>query len=400
MAFAHAPVINMALTVAEAKEWLILVRVPGIGPVRYLRLLEQFGSPAAILAASRQALQAAKLPEPTIAFVQKPDWSLIEPDLAWLQQADNHLISWNDQNYPSQLQQTEHAPPVLYVHGDPEVLSLPQLAIVGTRSPSPDGERTAYDFSHYLAKSGLTISSGLARGIDAAAHAGALHGEGLTIAVMGTGLDRVYPAANRELAHKIAVQGGALISELAIGTPALAQNFPRRNRLISGLALGVLVVEAAQKSGSLITAHMAIEQGREVFAIPGSINNPLARGCHQLLRQGAKLVETVSDILEELAPVLSQHSIIESLASAQPEPPEKPEKNDEFLTNLAALQLDEQYQLLLQQMGAAPIAVDTLVERCGLTAEAVSSMLLILELHGYVEAKPGGYYYRIGTETV
>jgi DNA processing protein len=205
----------------------------------------------------------------------------------------------NDGRYPPLLREIPQAPPVLFVHGDPDCLRVPQLAMVGTRNPTPSGRETARQFAAHLAGAGMIITSGLALGIDAAAHQGALAGGGRTIAVMGTSLDRVYPAKHRDLARAIA-ERGALVSELPTGTPALAENFPRRNRLISGLALGVLVVEAALQSGSLITARLALDQGREVFAIPGSIHNPLAKGCHALIRQGAKLVETANDIVEEL----------------------------------------------------------------------------------------------------
>ena len=351
------------------------MRAPGVGPVRYARLLDRFGSAAAALAADRAEWARLGLPDAALDYLREPDWRRVEQDLAWLERAGNHLLVLDDARYPPLLRQIDQPPPLLFVHGDPACLRTPQLAVVGTRNPSPPGRETARQFAAHLAEGGLTITSGLALGIDAAAHRGALAGEGLTIAVMGTSLDRVYPAKHRDLAHAIA-ERGALVSELPIGTPALAENFPRRNRLISGLALGVLVVEAAIQSGSLITARLALDQGREVFAIPGSIHNPLAKGCHALIRQGAKLVETATDILEELGP-LAAAGAGESPAAAAP----------------AAL--DDDYRQLLAAMGDAPAGVDLLVERCGLTAEAVSSMLLILELEGYVAAVPGGYYCRL-----
>jgi DNA processing protein len=303
----------------------------------------------------------------------------VERDLAWLEQPGTHLLRLGEARYPPLLRQIPYPPPLLFVHGNPDCLRRPQLAIVGTRNPTPLGRETARRFATHLAEAGLAITSGLALGIDAAAHQGALaSADGRTVAVMGTSLDRVYPAKHRDLAHAIA-ERGVLVSELPVGTAALAENFPRRNRLISGLALGVLVVEAATRSGSLITARLAAEQGREVFAIPGSIHNPLAKGCHALIRQGAKLVETAADILEELG-------ALAAVGAGETEP---------SATVPAAAELDAEYQQLLVAMSDAPVGVDLLVERCGLTAEVVSSMLLILELEGYVAAVPGGLYCRL-----
>jgi DNA processing protein len=272
-------------------------------------------------------------------------------------------------------------PPVLFVRGDPALLSRPQLAIVGTRNPTASGRRTAREFAAHLAGAGLVITSGLALGIDAEAHRGALE-QGWTVAVMGTGPDRLYPARHRELARQIAEQG-ALVSELPPGTPPNAENFPRRNRVISGLSLGTLVVEAATQSGSLISARLAGEQGREVFAIPGSIHNPMARGCHALIRQGAKLVETGADILEELGPLAA------TVTTPDPHPRDIPTS--------PAVSPDPEHAALLALLGESPTAIDTLVERSGLTAEAVSSMLLIMELQGYV-ASAGGFYTRLINE--
>jgi DNA processing protein len=265
----------------------------------------------------------------------------------------------------------------LYVHGNVAALHTPQLAIVGSRNPSAGGQETAHAFAAHLASVGLTITSGLALGIDAASHAGALDSSGTTVAVMGTGLDRVYPARHRELAHEIVSGGGALVAEFPVGTGPRPENFPRRNRIISGLSLGTLVVEAAPRSGSLTTARHAVEQGREVFAIPGSIHNPLARGCHALIRQGAKLVETAADVLEELG-VFIEHAPQTSspLPAASPDTPSS-----------------EQSQLL-DYMGFDIITIDQLVARSGLTAAAVSSMLLILELDGRVVSQAGGRYVR------
>lgn len=313
-----------------------------------------------------------------MAYLSAPDWKRVEQDLAWLEGAGNSLICLTDRGYPPLLRQIDSAPPVLFVHGDPSCLRAHQLAIVGTRNPTPNGREMAQEFAAHLARSGLCITSGLALGVDAEAHRGALLARGRSIAVMGTGLDRIYPAKHRDLAYAIA-ETGALVSELPPGTPPVAENFPRRNRIISGLALGTLVVEAAARSGSLITARYAAEQGREVFAIPGSIHNAMAKGCHRLIRQGAKLVETAADILEELG-ALAAAAAIEEGASSLPQRP--------------VIDMDEDYQRLLSHLGQEPVSVDLLVARSGLTAEAVSSMLLILELQGLVAAIPGGLYSR------
>ncbi len=358
---------------------LALLRMPGIGPKRYRGLIEIFGSAATALRAEPQQLGRLGIPAATIAAWTKPDWAGVEMDLRWLAAAERHLLQLGDAHYPPQLTQIADPPPLLFVQGDLDVLVVPALAMVGSRHPSTVGIRNAHEFAKHLAGYGLTIISGLAVGIDAAAHEGALQGGGLTIAVCGTGLDRIYPSVNTRLAQRIA-QAGALISEFPIGTKPLSQNFPRRNRIISGLSAGLLVVEAAPQSGSLISARMAMEQGREVFAIPGSIHNPLARGCHALIRQGAKLVETAADILEELAPQLS-------INATMPEPPSTATE--------AVAEISDEQSDLLAIMGYEAISVDDMVERSGLTAEAVSSMLLLLELQGLIEASPGGLYNRV-----
>jgi len=309
-----------------------------------------------------------------------PNWDLIEQDLAWFSEPDRHIVTIQDSRYPSLLKEITDPPSILFVQGDVALLSAWQLAVVGSRNPSPSGRDNAFEFSRFLAQGGMTITSGLAMGIDAAAHQGALTAQGKTIAVIGTGLDRVYPAKHRDLAHNI-VQQGAIVSEFAMGTSPRAENFPRRNRLISGLSLGTLVVEAATRSGSLITARMALEQGREVFAIPGSIHNPLARGCHQLIREGAKLVETAEDIVEELGALAS----FDIMSDEQ-----------EVLTDNGSQALDSDYQLLFACLGYDPIEIDSLVAQSGLTAETVSSMLLLLELDGQVASLSGGRYVRVG----
>jgi DNA processing protein len=363
----------------ELPYWLALVRMPGVGPIMARALLAQWGTPRRLFDAGDTAMGTAGVVyEPAKAYLRQPDWAAVEHDLDWLIQSHCHAITLQDARYPTLLQQIPDPPPVLFVRGDPCRLAAMQLAIVGSRNPSASGERTAAEFASQLAHTGLTITSGLAVGIDAAAHRGALAGGRRTIAVTGTGLDQVYPARHRPLADEIAACG-ALVSEFPPGTPPRRENFPRRNRLISALSLGTLVVEAALHSGSLITARQAAEQGREVFAIPGSIHNPLARGCHALLRQGAKLVETVADVLEELPPLPGA----EDTAPAASAP------------RARAATGHHEFARFLNHIGFEPTAVDTLVERSGLTADQVSSMLVVLELHGLVASAPGGLYTRI-----
>jgi DNA processing protein len=338
-------------------------------------------------------------------YLQAPDWQRIKQDQLWLEKPGNQLITLFDDAYPALLREIAQAPPLIFAHGDSAVLSEPQIAIVGTRQPTSSGQQLAEDFAAHLAKSGIVITSGLALGIDAAAHRGALAAQdGRTVAVMATGLDRVYPARHRDLAHAIVQQGGVLISEFPPGTPALAEHFPRRNRIISGLSLGTLVVEAAVKSGSLITARLAAEQGREVFAIPGSVHNPVARGCHSLIRQGAKLVETAADIIEELGP-LASFVVSDLRGKTHPKSTDvknidvKNDMNSEILSDQTIDDaLDPDYRRLLALLDNQATAIDALVERSGLTVESVSSMLLILELQGYVTAVPGGLYARVEPE--
>jgi DNA processing protein len=350
--------------------WLALLHVRGVGPVTFSRLLGQAGSVEALF----HGQPPPGLPPALLAALRQPDWDAVERDLAWLEQDDCHILMRGEAAYPVQLAELPDAPPLLFVRGDPAQLSQLQLAMVGSRNPSVIGKEIAHDFARHLAASGMGITSGLAQGIDAASHQGALAGGGQTVAVFATGLDRVYPAANRALAHQIVSEGGALVSEHPPGTPPVQGNFPSRNRIISGLSLGTLVVEAALRSGSLITARLAAEQGREVFAIPGSIHNPLARGCHRLIRDGAKLVETASDILEELAPQL-QAAI----------------EQDNAVAPSHSLPEDTPGRQLLGCLGDGPSTIDQLVARSGLTAEAVSSMLLLLELQGQVITTAGGY---------
>ena len=307
-------------------------------------------------------------------MAQDPEPAVDENE--WLQQENHHRIRLGDEAYPELLAGIPGPPERLYVVGDPEILHLPALAIVGSRNPTSGGARNAFEFARHLGRTGFCIVSGLAQGIDAAAHRGALAAEAPTVAFLGHGIDRVYPAVNHDLAREIA-RHGALVSEFPLGTAPNRALFPQRNRLISGLSLGTLVVEAARRSGSLITARLASEQGREVFAIPGSIHNPLTRGCHQLIRQGAKLVEAADDIVAELAP-LAGH-MLETLDTA-----ESPRE--------AGVEVDEEYVKLLEALGHDPVSADEIVERSGLTIDQVSSMLLILELEGKIEKLSGGRY--------
>ncbi|AXQ31396.1 DNA-protecting protein DprA [Solimonas sp. K1W22B-7] len=355
------------------QSWLTLLRAPGIGGVAVARLVATFGSAEAALAASPMSLRPLGLGDETLQFFATGDPEGVALDLAWLERPGRSLLTLEDPRYPQRLREIASAPAALFCQGDPDLLALPQLAIVGARSATPQGLENARAFAAELARRGLCITSGLALGIDGAAHRGALEAGGMTIAVCATGLDRVYPARHRELAHDI-VREGLMISEFPIGVPALPEHFPRRNRIISGLALGVLVVEAAPESGSLITARYANEQGREVFAIPGSIHNPQARGCHRLIRQGAKLVESIDDILEEIAPQLRQRR--ETLAaSAAPEDPAQAR--------------------LLECLGTEPQSFDQLQAACGLDAAAFGEALLALELSGEVAAAAGGAYQRL-----
>ena len=359
----------------ELRAWLALIRAPGIGPATGARLLQRFGSPQALFDAGPAQWVAAGLERRLHGGLLEPDHARLDADLAWFAATpQRHLLTREDARYPAALREIAQAPLALFCQGDPDLLALPQLAIVGARSASAQGRENARAFAEELARRGLVVTSGLALGIDGAAHQGALDAGGYTIAICATGLDRVYPARHRALAHRITEQG-LLVSEFPPDTPALAEHFPRRNRIISGLALGVLVVEAARESGSLITARLAAEQGREVFAIPGSIHNPMTRGCHALIRQGAKLVEQADDILEELAPRIGA-----ALRDAQPRP-----------GSPTAAAVDPLQQRVLEALGDARLGFDDLMQRTALEAEPFHAALLALELRGEVEATAGRY---------
>jgi DNA processing protein len=381
------------VTCTALYSWLTLLRAPGLHAARLHPLLERFGSADAILAATPSALRASDAGPALVDWLQSRRGRsdpAIDAELRWLEHDAHHFVPLGSDSYPPLLAEVSDAPVGLFVRGDPGALLLPQLAIVGSRNPTAGGRDNAASFAAHLARRGLAITSGLAIGIDAAAHQGALAAEGVTVAVCGTGLDVDYPSANSALAEAIA-KSGALVSEFPLGMPALQANFPRRNRIISGLALGTLVVEAAVRSGSLITARLAAEQGREVFAIPGSIHNPLARGCHQLLRQGAKLVETGDDIFAELRALVG--ALAPALQAAVSDERKSAAAGPESHAAGAAV-LDKAYEILLDALGFEPAGVDTLVERTGFAADEVASMLLILELDGKLESRPGGRYLR------
>jgi DNA processing protein len=368
-------------TADTLKHWLALYHTPGVGAVTFHRLLEIFPGLLNLPHTDAGALRKQGLSLQIIDALQHPDVAAITRDLEWQDKPGNRIMTCHDPDYPVLLLQIDTPPPLLYVHGNTDILSEPILAMVGSRNPSAAGARTATDFARHLSAAGLVINSGLALGIDAACHQGALDAGAPTIAVMGTGLDRVYPARHRDLARQIA-ECGALVSEFPVGTAPRAENFPRRNRIISGLSIGTLVVEAAIRSGSLITARYAGDQGREVFAIPGSIHNPLARGCHQLLRQGAKLVETAQDVIDELG-VLADSCYRSTQTTANTDVSEEPHK------------LDREYKQLIDIIGFDNTSIDQLVCSSGLTPAEVSSMLLQLEMSGFIASSPGGVYNRL-----
>jgi DNA processing protein len=316
------------------------------------------------------------LPPLARAALAHPDAAALRLDLEWISATGARPVLCLEEAYPPLLAATAGAPAVLYVLGSVEALKRPQLAMVGSRRPTPTGRDIAREFAAAFVKCGLAITSGLASGIDAASHAGALEGRGATVAVLGSGLDRIYPRANIPLAERVR-SAGALVSEFPPRTPPMRMNFPRRNRVISALSLGTLVVEAAWRSGALITARLAAEQGREVFAIPGSIRNPLARGCHRLIRQGAMLVEEPGQVMAELGFHI-ENQILENTPAQSP----------------PAARLDKPYEMLLDAFGFEPVTLDTLATRSGFSGDSIASMLLILELEGRIAPYPGGLYGR------
>ncbi len=358
----------------KLKAYLLLSRVPGIGARRLGVLYDYYEDVTNILDAPRDELLQVGLPEDVVSHIKKPQWDQVEKDIEWLNGENNHIVTFDDDAYPIMLREEVSAPPLLYVCGNISLLNQRQIAMVGSRNASAYGKKVAYDFAADFSNNKIIVTSGMALGVDAASHKGALSGDSGTIAVVATGIDRVYPARHKELAHQIA-QDGAIVSEFPLGTAPKTENFPRRNRIISGMSAGTLVVEAAKKSGSLITSRYAMEQGREVFAIPGSINNPLSKGCHELIKNGAKLVETADDIISEIG---SLFLVTDKKSISDPE-----EK------------LGHEYNDLLEQIGFEQTSVDLLVEKTGLTPDTICSMLLILEMDGFVESEAGGIYNRV-----
>ena len=362
----------------QLHHWLLLSFMPGLGPVKTRRLLECMGTPERIVLAPQRELRQLLSGKVAEAICSKTTQQKIKQQLEqaqrWYESSEaHHIITFDSYLYPKLLKELPDAPVVLYVIGNPSLLSEPQIGVVGSRRPTPSGSRVAREFSEQLARSGLVITSGMAMGIDGAAHQGALSTYGGTVAVLGTGVDQVYPVRHENI-YKLIASHGALISEFPLGTTPYAGNFPKRNRIISGLSLGVLVVEAALESGSLISARLAAEQGREVFAVPGSVINPLSKGCHKLIRDGAVLVESSDDIIVELAPQLQQQILAPELASFT-----------------QSKQTDPLRQKVVESMGYDIISIDELSEVSGIPCQELAVLLTDMELDGVIEATPGGF---------
>ncbi len=370
----------------NARAWIALIRA-GVAASALRKLVAATGSATAALDAPAAAWKAAGAD--ATALAARPAAARIAPaDLAWLEQDGHFLIGWDDPDYPALLRKIASPPAAIFVAGEPGLLWHPQVAVVGSRHATAGGIDNARNFSRALAGSGLVVTSGLAEGVDAAAHLATLEADLPTVAVVGTGTDVVYPRGHARLAARIR-EHGAIVSELLPGTPPQRENFPRRNRIIAGLALGTLVIEAADRSGALITARQAVEAGREVFAVPGSIHNPLARGCHRLIRQGAALVEDAREVIATLGPVAAglAHALrLRLQADGEPELPRAcgtPPPED-----------DPDHARVLEALGHDPVSLDVLVERTGLTVAQLSSMLLLMELQGRVTAQHGRYARR------
>lgn len=371
--------------------WLALHQAPGIGPATFHLLLdhypslqELFDSPDSLKNTPLSAAKRSSLSD----YLKAADWKQVDNALQWAEETENHILTLRHPEYPELLKQIDQPPAVLYIKGHLEILSSVQLAIVGSRNPSVDGRETAFEFARYLASKGMVITSGMALGIDSQSHLGALsvkgnrEVKGKSIAVTGTGLDRIYPARHKDLAYQLAAEG-AIVSEYPLGSGPVAGHFPQRNRIISGLSVGTLVVEAALKSGSLITARHALEQSREVFAIPGSIHNPLVRGCHRLIKDGAKLVEKADDILEELSSLMIASQLGETSI------------NNAFMHDKSVFidpLLPKIQQQILGNIGFSPVSVDHLAERTALEIAELNANLVLLEVNDYIHSHPGGYY--------
>ncbi|MBT2143921.1 MULTISPECIES: DNA-processing protein DprA [unclassified Rhodanobacter] len=381
----------------ELRAWLIALRTPGLGPGGLRERLDAAGGDIRVALAQLRR-HAAPLGELARAWLARPDEVQLAADLAWLAEPEHRLLRCTEADFPPQLENIPQPPAVLFVVGDASLLLYPQVAIVGARGASAAGLAHARAFALALVDAGFAITSGMADGIDGAAHAAALDAGAKTLAVVGTGADRVYPRKHHALARRIAAHG-VLVSEFPPGTPARPDHFPRRNRIISGLALGTLVIEAGLRSGSLITARLAAEQGREVFALPGSIHHPLARGCHRLIRDGARLVESAAEIVETLTPAARMlggelaarlnAAGGETLGSAQVEGDDDSARAHDGECG------DSEYQRLLAELGHAPTTLDELAQRTGQSAAALSAMLLMLELEARVETLPGNRYQRL-----
>ncbi len=368
----------------DLRTWLTLMRAPGVGAATVRAWLRE--ADGHIHGALNVARAEKRLSSATRAWLRSPDAERLDADIAWLDAPDHRLLRCDEADFPPQLESIADPPAALFVAGRAELLLRPQIAIVGARGGSAAGLANARLFARDLARAGMVVTSGLADGIDGAAHAATLDASGDTVAVMGTGPDRIYPRRHRVLAERIAGKG-AVVSEFLPGTGPKAGHFPRRNRVISGLSLGTLVIEASVRSGSLITARLASEQGREVFALPGSIHNPLARGCHRLIRDGAQLVETVDDVLTALQPLAL--ALGDDLAR-------RLDDDDVNASDAAPADDDPERRRLLEVLGhGEPVAVDTLSQRSGLPAHAVSSILLMLELEGEVAGEAGGRWLRV-----
>ena len=364
----------------EDLAWLTLSRTPGLDATALGSALVHAGSAAALVRADDRWREQAGISASAREYLRHPA-PPSTAELRWLERARHHLVPFTDPKYPRLLAELGHRPIALYADGNLEALGEPQLAAVGSRNPTGPGSDTAFELARALAERGLGIASGLASGIDTAAHRGALAAQGVTIAVLGSGVDVVYPAPNRELAESIR-HDGLLVSEFPLGTRPRRAHFPRRNRIIAGLSMGILVIEAARGSGSLITARAAQDLGRPVFAVPGSIYNPMSRGCHELIKNGAKLTETPDDILRELNfSVFFRRGTGGARGAAEP--------------NAHASGMDKDHKILLDALGFDPADLDMLIVRTGFKPEAVSSMMLILELEGHVQAAPGGRYSRV-----
>jgi len=382
----------MGAAAIQQRDWLTLINAPSVGGASLISVIESFGGVAAVAAASVRNLTRHGLSETAANAIARPDQAAIDTGLQWLAQPDHHLLCWDCDDYPALLRRIDSPPAALFVDGDPGCLWQPQIAVIGSRNPTAGGLDHARDFAATLARQGMTITSGLASGIDTAAHAAAMDTGAMTIAVNGTGLDIVYPASSRPVAQRIRSQG-AMISELPLGSPPKRRHFPSRNRIISGLSLAVLVIEAGLNSGTLITARKAAEQGRDVFALPGSLHNPMAKGCHRLIREGARLIETTADIMQELGPLAAElHMEIRQRLDRADNLEGTAEKSEKYPKNLLD---DSDYSAMWAVLGYDPKPVDTIIEQSSLSAREVSSMLLMMELKGLVRKHENGRFSRV-----